>query len=162
MAANELLGHPTHDSERKTTMDPSVGLPLSNAGMGAVPAADAVKKLLSCRAKRAENRETERHKIEAVTSTRVRVLVPLRLLNNRQDRDSVPPTPSSRADADQVNTTVAIISLVTFIKIKISSRNNMHHSKRQFLILDMETESSLRNSTQSHESNKCTHWYSTL
>ena len=59
-----------------------MGLQLSNTGVNAVSSANAVKELLGYRAKRAKNRETKGHEVDAVTSTRPRVFVPLRLLDN--------------------------------------------------------------------------------
>ena len=91
-------------------MDPRVGLPLGNTGMGTISLADAVKELMSCRAKRAKHIESERHEIEAVISTPLCVFVPLRLLNNRQHRYGIPQAPSSWTDAHQIDATVAIIT----------------------------------------------------
>ena len=80
--SDKLVGHPTHDCEGQATVDPRVGLPLGNTGVGAVTPANTVKKLLGCEAKGAKDRESERHKVEAVASTNLGVLIPLRLLNN--------------------------------------------------------------------------------
>ena len=91
-------------------MDPRVGLPLCKTGVSAVASADAGKELLGCRAKGTKHRETERHKVEAVTSTHLGVLVPLRLLNNSKSGRGIPPTPACRRDSDKVDTAMAVIT----------------------------------------------------
>ena len=63
-------------------MDPIMGLPLRNAGVNAVSLADAVKELLSCKAKITENTESE---VKAATSTRVPELFALHLFDNGQN-----------------------------------------------------------------------------
>ena len=45
-----------------------MGLPLSNAGLSVVSLAYAIEELLSCKAKRAKNREAEMLKVEAMTT----------------------------------------------------------------------------------------------
>ena len=49
--------------------------------MNAASSADAFKELQGCTAKRAKNTESEGHEIKAVTNTRLRAFVPLRLLD---------------------------------------------------------------------------------
>ena len=87
-----------------------MSLPICNASMTTISATYAIKKLLGCRAERAEDRETKRHEVEAVTSTRLCVLVPLRLLYTGQSRGCIAPAPARRGDPDKIDTTVAIIA----------------------------------------------------
>ena len=89
-------------------MDPSICLPLGNAGVNAISSADAVKELLSCRAEREKNIETEGHEVDAATSTCLLVLVLLHLLNNGLSRNSIPLTPSCRGDPNKVYTLVPV------------------------------------------------------
>ena len=77
--------------------------------MTAISLAYAVKKLMGCRAKRTKDRETERHEVEALTSTCLLVLVPLRLLYRGQGRGSIPPAPAHRGDPDKIDTIVTIV-----------------------------------------------------
>ena len=60
--------------------------------------------------KKSQNRETKGHKVEAVTSTCLPVLVLLRLLNNGQSRNSISLAPTSQGDPDKVHTAVAIVT----------------------------------------------------
>ena len=47
----KLVSHPPHDCKRKVTVDPSMGLPLSDTGRDAVPTTYMIEELLGCRAK---------------------------------------------------------------------------------------------------------------
>ena len=71
-----------------------MGLPLNKTSVSAVASTDAGKELLGYRAKGTKHREIERHKVEAVTSTHLGVLVPLRVLNNSKSGSGIPPTPA--------------------------------------------------------------------
>ena len=102
-------------------VDPGMGLPLSNTGMNAVSTTYAIKELVGCRAKRAKHWETKGQEVEAVTGTRLRVPVSLRLLNRSQCRGSIPLAPSGRGDADQVQIEAYLLS-VLFIKITFPFR----------------------------------------
>ena len=77
------MSDPTHNCKGQAAMNPRVGLPLGNKGVSAVASAE---ELLSSKAKGAKHRESKRHKVESVTSTHLRVLVPLRLLDNIKSR----------------------------------------------------------------------------
>ena len=43
--ADELVGDPLHNRERESTLDPGMGLPLSNAGMDAISSTQGVEEL---------------------------------------------------------------------------------------------------------------------
>ena len=86
-----MVSHPVHECKRKTTVDPSKCLPLSDTSMDVISSKYTVKELLSCRAKGSEHRETKRHKIVAVIST------------------------TGRGDADSVHTTM-VIALSTVLE----------------------------------------------
>ena len=109
--AYKLVSHPAHDSKGKATVDPGMGLPLSDTGMDAVSTTHAIEELLGCRAIRAEHRETRRLEIEAVTGTCQHVFVSLRLRKCSQCRGSIslaPPPPPGRGVTDKVHASVMI------------------------------------------------------
>ena len=88
-----------------------MGLPLGNADVNAVLLANAMTELLGCKAKRAKNRETKGHEVEAVADTCRFVLVPLRVLNDGQSTSNIPTTPRLRGDPDKFYMAVAITAL---------------------------------------------------
>ena len=106
--ANELVSYTVHDCTGETTVDPSMGLPLNNAGVDAVSSANPIKELLGCRDKEKKNREIEGQGVEAVTSTRLCVFVLLHLLNSSQSRSSMRLASTGWGDLDNIHTTVVV------------------------------------------------------